>query len=191
MLFGVLCSMAVLLIMPSIIALASPAHAEYVSSDPATGAMLMSAPTLITVHFSEQVNPMGSDIIVYDTDGKVISTAAAQVDRADLETMTVPMKGDGDEVYVVFWHTVSAVEGHHDAGSFRFFVNISSMLRGMLANQSMGSPTSSAGSMSSESSSSGSPIWVTVLVGILGLLVGAAVVFAFGRRPGTSSKPEP
>src|SRR5436190_9674576 len=73
-LFGLLCSIAVLLVIPAI-ALASPAHAEYVSSDPAANAMLTKAPTTITVHFSEEVNPSGSDISVYDVDGKSVSTA--------------------------------------------------------------------------------------------------------------------
>ena len=52
-LVGLLCSIAVLLVIPAI-ALASPAHAEYVSSDPAANAMLTKAPTTITVHFSEE-----------------------------------------------------------------------------------------------------------------------------------------
>jgi methionine-rich copper-binding protein CopC len=158
------------------------------SSDPAANAMLTKVPTTITVHFSETVDPAGSDIVVYDVDGKPVSTAAAQVDRSDLKTMTVAMKGDQSEIYVVYWHTVSAVEGHHDAGSFRFFVNISSMLKGMLGNQSMsGSPASSSGAMSSgssSSSSSGLPIWVTALIGAL---VGGVVVFALGRRSKPSS----
>jgi hypothetical protein len=186
MLLGLLCSIAILLVIPGL-ALANPAHAEYMSSDPAANAMLTKAPTTITVHFSETVDPLGSDIAVYDVDGKLVSTAAAQVDRSDLKTMTVAMKGDQSEIYVVSWHTVSAVEGHHDAGSFRFFVNISSMLKGMLGNQSMsGSPASSSGAMSSgsSSSSSGLPIWVTALIGAL---VGGIVVFALGRRSKPSS----
>jgi methionine-rich copper-binding protein CopC len=192
-LFGLLCSVAILLVIPGIIALANPAHAEYVSSDPAANAMLTKAPTTITVHFAEQVNPAGSDITVYDIDGNTVSTGAAQVDRADLKTMTVTMKDNKSEIYVVNWHTVSADEGHHDAGSFRFFVNISPMLKGMVQNQSMsGSGMSSSGSMSSSStpstSSSGLPIWVTVLVGVLGLLIGGGVgTFAFGRRSKASS----
>ena len=118
-----------------------------------------------------------------------MSTADGQVDRSDLKTVTVTMKSDQSEVYVVDWHTVSAVEGHHDAGSFRFFVNISSMLKGMINSPSMsGSSSSPSGAMSSgsPSSSSGVPIGITVLIGVLGLVIGGAAVFAFVRRSGSS-----
>lgn len=189
MLFGLVCSMAVLLVMSNI-ALARPAHAEYVSSDPAANARLTKAPTTITIHFSEEVNPQGSAITVYDMNNKLVSTADAQVDHADLKTMTVTMTGDQAEVYVVNWYTVSAVEGHHDAGSFRFFVNISPMLKDMLGSQTpSGSSMSSSGVMSanSSSSSSGMPIWLTVLVGVLGLLIGGALAFALARRSESSS----
>jgi len=174
-----------------VIALANPAHAEYVSSDPAANARLTKTPTTITIHFSEEVNPEGSAITVYDINNKPVSTAAAQVDRSDLKTMTVAMTGDQSEIYVVNWYTVAADDSHHDAGSFRFFVNISPMLKDMLGSQPMpGSSTSSSGAMSSGSSSptssSGMPIWLTVLVGVLGLLIGGALAFAFTRRSGPS-----
>jgi methionine-rich copper-binding protein CopC len=188
------CSLVMLLGLPSI-ALANPAHAEYVSSDPVSNAILTKAPTMVTIHFSEQVVPAESDITVYDVNYKVVSTGAAAVDRADLKTMTVTMAGDQSEVYVINWHTLSAVEGHRDAGSFRFFVNISPMFKAMVAgNSSMmsGASTSSSGAMSagsaSSSSPSGLPLWITVLVGVLGLLLGGVVVFAFIRGSKSSSR---
>ncbi|HEY4033027.1 MAG TPA: copper resistance CopC family protein [Ktedonobacteraceae bacterium] len=190
-LFGLLSSIVLLLVISGSIAIAHPAHAEYVSSDPTANAMLAKTPTMITIHFSESVDPSGSNISVYDVDGKPVNTADGQVARSDLKTMTVTMKGDQSEVYVVNWHTVSAMEGHHDSGSFRFFVNISPMLKGMVGNPSMsGSSTSSSasGSMSSGSSSSGVPLWITVLVGVLGLIIGGVVVFAFARRSSSSAK---
>lgn len=189
MLFGLVCSMAVLLVMSGI-ALAHPAHAEYVSSDPAANARLTKAPTTITVHFSEEVNPQGSAITVYDMNNKLVSTADAQVDHADLKTMTVTMTGNQAEVYVVNWFTVAADDNHHNAGSFRFFVNISPMLKDMLGSQTpSGSSMSSSGviSANSSSSSSGMPIWLTVLVGVLGLLIGGALAFALARRSESSS----
>ena len=195
LLFGLLFSTVFLLSISGSMAFARPAHAEYMSSNPGKNAMLPKAPTTITIHFSESVDPSGSDITVYDVDGKQVSTAPAQVDRSDLKTMTVTMKDDQSEVYVVNWHTTSAMEGHRDAGGFRFFVNISPMLKGMVDNPSMSgsSPSSSnSGSMASgslsSSSSSEMPLWITVLVGVLGLIIGGVVAFAFARRSPPSAK---
>ena len=56
---------------------------------------------------------------------KAVSTAAAQVSRSDLKTMTVPMKGDGDGIYLAEWHTVSADDGAADIGGFTFTVSAS------------------------------------------------------------------
>jgi hypothetical protein len=195
LLFGLLFSTVLLLVISGNMAFARPAHAEYVSSDPAANAMLTKAPTMITIHFSESVDPSGSDLTVSDVTGKQVSMAEGQVDRSDLKTMTVAMKADQSEIYVVNWHTVSAMEGHRDSGSFRFFVNISPMLKGMLGNPSMsGSSMSSSTSESMSSgsspslSSSGVPIWVTVLIGVLGVVSGGVVVFAFARRSKPSAK---
>ena len=162
------------------------AHAEYVSSDPASNAMLAKAPATVTIHFSENVDPSGSNVLIYDVDGKQVSTALAQVDRSDLKTMHVNISGDSSEVYVVYWHTVSAVEGHHDAGSFRFFVNISPMLKGMLSGNMSGSSMSSGSTMApsqtASSTSAGTPLWMTVLIGVIGLVVGGAVAFVVMRQ---------
>ncbi len=195
LLFGLLFSAIFLLPVSGSMAFARPAHAEYVSSDPAANAMLTKAPTTITIHFSESVDPSGSDINVYDVNGKLVSTGSAQVSHSDLKIMTVMMTDDQSEVYVVNWHTVSAMEGHHNAGSFRFFVNISPMLKGMVGNPSMSgsSPSSSnSGSMASGSSLSSSssevPLWITVLVGVLGLIIGGVVALAFAKRSTPSAK---
>jgi methionine-rich copper-binding protein CopC len=171
-----LASIALLAITPT--ASAHVDHAEYVSSTPATNAMLSQVPSRIVVHFSENVDPAGSDILVYDVDGKQLNAGPAQVDTSDLKTMTVNVQASKSEVVVVVWHTVSAVEGHHDSGSFRFFVNISPMLKGMLNGQMPGST-----STPSSSSSSSVPTWVVALItGVLGLIIGGGGAWFFARQ---------
>jgi methionine-rich copper-binding protein CopC len=177
-LFALLLGVSVVLISP-FTAFAQAAHAEYVRSTPEQNAILHQEPATISILFSEAVNPAGSTIQVYDVNGKQVNTAAAQVDRSNLETMTVPMQGDGSELYVVLWRTVSAVEGHHDSGSFRFFVNPSPMLSSMLKGGSMASMPAAT---SSPSSSTGLPLWSVILVGILGLVIGGGGSFFFTRR---------
>ncbi|HUY79272.1 MAG TPA: copper resistance CopC family protein [Ktedonobacterales bacterium] len=158
---------------------ATLAHARYQSSVPAANAILKTAPTVVTVHFAENVNPVGSDLVVYDANGKPVSAAAAQVDRADLKTMTVPMKADGSEIYLVEWHTVSADDGDPDIGGFNFLVNPSaSSVQAVQAANGGASPTTTVGS-----SSSGAPVWLVVVIGLLGLVIGGGGLF-FAQRQG-------
>lgn len=154
------------------IAAAHPAHASYKSSIPKANAILTTPPTLVTIHFVENVNPQGSDIVVYDAAGKQVSTAPAQVVRSDLMTMTVPMKGTNAEIYLVEWHTVSADDGAPDIGAFNFLVNPS---------QSSIQAVTGGSHPSTTSSSSGMPIWLGALLGVLGLIVGAGGWFLAQR----------
>jgi copper transport protein len=98
------------------------AHASYVSSTPAANATVAVAPRSVTIHFAQHVVPASSAIVVLDAQGKTVSTGTAQANRADLRTMSVPMQGDGSDIYLVQWHTVSADDGHPDIGAFVFHV---------------------------------------------------------------------
>lgn|GEM_PF-1095334 len=154
------------------------AHAKYESSVPASNSTVTEAPTVVTVHFAEEVNPAGSDLIVYDTKGNKVSTAAGQVDTNDAKTMTVPMAGNDSESYMVVWHTVSLDDGDAAVGAFIF--NVGSTAK---AGDGGGSTTTTGASAAAESASSGIPGWVVVLVGGLGLVVGSAGAFVLaGRR---------
>jgi len=151
------------------------AHAAYVSSDPAANAVLKTAPPLITLHFAENVNPTGSEVFVYDAKGKQVSTGPAQVDRGDLKTMTVGMQGDDSETYLVVWHNVSADDGDPDTGAFTFTVSATATPQPTATTQDRNGHGSSSGS-------TGVPGWVAALIGILGLVVGAAGGIWYSRR---------
>lgn len=153
-------------------------HAGFSSSDPSPDAILKAAPTTITIRYLENVKPEGSDIVVYDAKHQMVSTGAAKVDTADLKTMTVGMRGNGADTYLVEWHNVSADDGDPDIGGFVFHVNVN----GALPTGSAALPT---GSAASKGSSSGAPAWVVVLVGVLGLIVGGAGGALASRRRGT------
>lgn len=147
------------------------AHAAYGSSDPAPGSTLKAAPTTVTIHFLENINPSGSDIVILDAIGKQVSTGSAKVDPNDLKTMTVSMQGNDSETYLVQWHNVSADDGDPDIGAFTFTVN---------PNSTGGAATTTA--HTTFSSSSSVPIWGAVLVGLIGLIVGAGGMFALRRK---------
>lgn len=148
------------------------AHAYAVSADPAFGSTIKTAPSVVTVHFAEEVDPQGSDIIVYDEHGKQVSTAKAEVSRTDLKTMTVALAGDGDGVYLVAWHTVSADDHDPDTGAFTFTVD-----KNATGASATPTPPSAPGG-----GSSGAPVWLTVVLALVGLAVGAGGGYALARR---------
>ena len=134
--------------------------------------MVKAAPSVVTIHFAEPVDPAGSAVIVYDAKGHVVSQTS-QVETSDLTTMRVAMKGNGSEVYLVYWHTVSATDGDPDVGAFNFFVNASGASD--LAPKATTPATTSA-------SASGVPAWLTAVIAVVALLAGLAGGVWWTRR---------
>lgn len=173
------------LLLAAVFAVASPglasAHSKLSSANPAPNAVLLKAPATITITFTEKLDPSGSNIIVYDQDGKQVSTGKAAVDRADLTKMSVAMKGNDSEGYSVVWRTKSLDDGDAFTGAYGFTVSAS-------ATPSAGdtsTPSSSSGGLTHAGpadSSGGTPAWVTALIGVLGLVVGAGGMYYFSRR---------
>ena len=144
------------------------AHAKYSCSDPAANAVWKSPPSVVTVHFLENVNPAGSSLTVYGPTGKVVSSGPGQVSTADTKSMTVGMTGDGSEVYLVVWKTVSLDDGDPDIGAFNFFIG-------------NGAAAASSGGTTGAASSGGTPGWAMALIALAGLVVGAGGMY-FARR---------
>lgn len=99
------------------------AHAEYVSSLPAAGASVATAPTTVKVTFSEELNAQGNELKV-TTGGAVVDMGNTALDKsdADRKTVIVSLKtGLKDGVYTVNWKNSSA-DGHSEEGSFTFTV---------------------------------------------------------------------
>jgi copper resistance protein C len=174
------------------------AHASYVSSDPAAGAVVATAPTSVTVHFAENVNPAGangvpSSLQVFlkpelkntfysDQDATLVSTGQTQFPLSDAKSMTIAMKGAGNGIYEVYWHTVSADDGDPDSGVFFFGLGSGNVLGNAPAAITPGPTTTT---------SSGVAVWVPILVGILALLLGAGIGVWLARRmnmPGSGNQ---
>lgn len=166
------------------------AHASYASSDPAAGAVLATAPTQVTVHFQQNVNPLGangvpSSLSVFlntdlkntsysDQDATLVSTGQTQFPTSDAKTMTIAMKGAGDGIYEVYWHTVSADDDEADSGVFFFAVGTSIGQSIVVTSPHTTTPATTT--------SSGTPIWVTILVGLIALVLGGGIVAGVRRR---------
>lgn len=100
------------------------AHANLVSSEPAANAKLTSAPKVVTLVFSEELDAKGNSINVSDGSGTQVDTGNTTLVTSDPErkTLTVSLKpGLGDGKYTVNWKNMSA-DGHAEEGDFSFTV---------------------------------------------------------------------
>ncbi|MCB0899551.1 MAG: copper resistance protein CopC [Actinobacteria bacterium] len=102
-------------------ALASPAaaHTDLVSSDPANGATLDTAPERITLKFGEAVLPSGAQIVAKSANGTKVDLGPAEVSGAKV-TATWPADA-ADGAYRVSWR-VAGEDGHPLEGAFGFTV---------------------------------------------------------------------
>jgi methionine-rich copper-binding protein CopC len=104
--------------------LAAPAlaHSAMKYATPAPGAKLRAAPAAIDITFTEAVAPGLSGIVVQDAAGRQVDKADAKtIDIADTH-MRVDLPPLPPGSYRVLWHAVSADDGHHTEGEYRFTI---------------------------------------------------------------------
>jgi LPXTG-motif cell wall-anchored protein len=102
------------------------AHAELVSSDPKAGANLTSAPSKITLVFSEEISDQATDSFF-----TVANKGGAEVGRGTLDNTDVDHKTLSgtlantlaDGVYAVSWQALTPDDNGKSSGSFTFGVN--------------------------------------------------------------------
>jgi len=99
---------------------AAQAHAFLKAATPAVGSTVPTAPTAVTIDFTESVEPRFSSITVQDAQGK-------RVDRNDVHVaggathLAVGLEPLPPGTYKVTWHA-TATDTHKTEGSFTFTV---------------------------------------------------------------------
>ena len=96
------------------------AHAFLQAAQPAVGSTVRTAPTQVTIDFTEGVEPAFSSIVVTGPDGRVDDGKPAHLDGGDTR-LAVGLRHLKPGAYVVTWHAV-AIDTHHTQGTFRFTV---------------------------------------------------------------------
>jgi copper transport protein len=95
------------------------AHATVVGSDPAESSRLQTAPSKVTVTFSEDVTLSGGYLKVVDSKSNLVSEGAAKIEGRNV---TVPVKsGLPDGSYIVSYRITSA-DSHPIGGAYAFVV---------------------------------------------------------------------
>lgn len=105
---------------------AANAHATYESSDPASNAIVATAPPQVTIRFHEPLEQSYSRAQLYDQFGQKIDGTSFAVGAQDQHVlvMTLPA-GLPNGTYTVAWQNVSAADGHSLQGFFAFTIGTS------------------------------------------------------------------
>jgi copper transport protein len=116
---------------------AASAHANLISSDPADGSVVPTAPARIVMNFTEPPDPTLSVVEVLGTGGTPLAGVGAPALQLPKSLVVSLPSGMPDGVYTVSWRVASSTDGHVTAGSFAFGVGASSIVaRGGLAGSS-------------------------------------------------------
>jgi copper resistance protein C len=159
-----------------LVVLVFPAHAHttLVSSTPADGAQVDSAPATVELVFSEPVDPRLVTVVVSSTDGTQWQDGAALVSEAAVSQAVRPLVNGGD--YTVAYRVVSA-DGHPVTGQLTF--SVAAPIATPTADASAAStPDSTPASRSRpvDDAAAGAVVWTYAAIG----LPIAALLFAGG-----------
>lgn len=99
------------------------AHADLVSSTPSDKQVLPTAPTTVSLTFTDNLKPAPGSFIEVTNGGKDATTGAASISKTDTKTLTIPLQSNlAAGQYFVFWKSTSADDGGVSFGRFSFFV---------------------------------------------------------------------
>lgn len=116
-------ALVVVLAVLATIGLAGPAsaHAALIGSDPADGATLSTAPTVVTLTFDDSLEDFEPFVTVTGPDGNEYQSGPVTVDGATLTTSVAPLPGSG--AYAIAYRVVSD-DGHPVEGQIQFALAI-------------------------------------------------------------------
>jgi copper transport protein len=144
---------------------AALAHATLIASDPPDGAVLASAPAMLSLSFNEPVEPTAVRMI----DGAGAASVVTRIGRNGANLILNPPSTLGEGAHVVSWRVVSA-DGHPVGGSLTFWI---------------GARSDAPQVVNSDNPVLRTAIWAARLAIYLGLFVGVGGAFfmAWVQRP--------
>jgi copper resistance protein C len=95
------------------------AHAELKQAAPSAGGSVATAPTEVTLNFSERLESAFSTVVVRDAVGKRVDNADGHIDKTDRTILRASLKPLMPGVYIVEWRALTA-DTHRTEGAFIF-----------------------------------------------------------------------
>lgn len=157
------------------------AHTALTGSDPVENATVASAPSTVTLTFSEDINANFANVALNSADGRNWIDGSARVDGPRL-TASVGADLPGNGVYTVAYRVVSA-DGHPVTGSYTFTL-AGAPSAPTSSTASAATSTSSPAAAPSDSTASGgsnTASWIGIAA-VAGLALGGVIAFRQSRR---------
>lgn len=99
------------------------AHAHLKVETPAADATVSPGPKMLTLNFSEGIEPNFSGIKITGPDNAPVKTGKLELDPGNNTQVNLPIEGDlGVGKYSVSWQVVS-IDGHKTKGQYSFTVD--------------------------------------------------------------------
>jgi len=173
-------SVVVLLVVTSGVA---SAHAQLESTSPSAGAVLLTAPSEVVLHFGEPVEIDFGSLRVLGPHGNRVDDGGTHHPGSDTHAVAVSVERDLPQgTYVVAWRVISA-DSHPVHGAFVFSV-------GTAAGAKRADALAASIAAQSGSTAVGVVYWIVRSAAFVGLLflVGPAVLLALAWREGARSR---
>ncbi len=97
------------------------AHAFPDHAVPGAGAVLTQAPSMVTIYFDADLEPIFSSLIVRDAQGAQVSEGNGSVDPKNPTMLSTRLVATAKGTYHVYWRVVSR-DGHRTEGDYTFSV---------------------------------------------------------------------
>ena len=102
-------------------ATAASAHAELKQAAPLVGGSVTTAPTEVTLNFSERLESTFSSVVVRNAVGKRVDNADGHIDKSDRTIMRASLQPLTPGIYIVEWRALTT-DTHRTEGAFIFRV---------------------------------------------------------------------
>jgi methionine-rich copper-binding protein CopC len=98
------------------------AHAFLDHASPAVGSSVPTPPPLVTLWFTQDLEPAFSSVTVTNEAGQRVDLGNAQIPKSSPAELQIGLKQLPPGTYLVSWHVVS-VDTHPTEGTFTFEIN--------------------------------------------------------------------
>jgi methionine-rich copper-binding protein CopC len=97
------------------------AHAFLDHASPAVGSSVPTSPPVVTLWFTQDLEPAFSGVTVTDEAGQRVDLGKAQISQGSPDELQIGLRPLPPGTYLVSWHVVS-VDTHPTEGTFTFHI---------------------------------------------------------------------